>query len=59
MMKKLLETTGIDPKRLRMEWISASEGGRFANTIKEFTAQIKELGPGPFSQAQAEKGGKD
>lgn len=59
MMKKLLETTGIDPKRLRMEWISASEGGRFADTIKEFTAQIRELGPGPFSQAQTEKEEKE
>jgi coenzyme F420-reducing hydrogenase delta subunit len=43
--KELIEKAGVDPKRLRLEWISASEGERFANTAKEFTEQIKELGP--------------
>ncbi|KAF5436761.1 F420-non-reducing hydrogenase iron-sulfur subunit [Candidatus Methanophagaceae archaeon] len=54
MMKKLLESVGIDPKRLRMEWISASEGIKFSDTVKEFTAQIKGLGPGPFRHIEAE-----
>jgi len=43
--KELIEKAGVDPKRLRLEWISASEGERFANTAKEFTEQVRELGP--------------
>jgi coenzyme F420-reducing hydrogenase delta subunit len=37
--------------------ISASEGIKFSDTIKEFTAQIKELGPGPFRHIEI--GGKE
>ncbi|UCE75509.1 MAG: hydrogenase iron-sulfur subunit [Methanomassiliicoccales archaeon] len=43
--KELIEKAGCDPRRLKLEWISASEGERFANTAREFTEQIKELGP--------------
>jgi coenzyme F420-reducing hydrogenase delta subunit len=43
--KELIEKAGVDSNRLRLEWISASEGERFANTAKEFTNQIKKLGP--------------
>jgi F420-non-reducing hydrogenase iron-sulfur subunit len=41
----LIKQLGIDEKRVRLEWVSASEGKRFANVITEFTNQIKELGP--------------
>ena len=41
----LIKQLGIDPKRVRLEWVSASEGKRFAEVITEFTNQIKELGP--------------
>jgi len=41
----LIRQLGIDPKRVRLEWISASEGKRFAEVITEFTNDIKELGP--------------
>ncbi|MFX0081106.1 MAG: hydrogenase iron-sulfur subunit [Candidatus Hodarchaeota archaeon] len=41
----LITQLGIDPKRVRLEWVSASEGKRFADVITEFTNQIKELGP--------------
>jgi coenzyme F420-reducing hydrogenase delta subunit/Pyruvate/2-oxoacid:ferredoxin oxidoreductase delta subunit len=43
--KKLLEEVGIEPNRLKIEWVSASEGGRFAQLMEEFTEQISELGP--------------
>jgi F420-non-reducing hydrogenase iron-sulfur subunit len=39
--KKLLKEAGIDPARLRLEWISASEGERFSKVITEFTNEIK------------------
>jgi len=41
----IIKQLGIDESRVRLEWISASEGKRFANLITEFTNQIKELGP--------------
>ncbi len=40
---KLLETIGIDSKRLRLEWVSASEGGKFAVVVKEFTEFLEQL----------------
>lgn len=41
----LLEQLGIDRQRMRLEWVSASEGGRFQEVITEFTEQIRALGP--------------
>jgi F420-non-reducing hydrogenase iron-sulfur subunit len=46
-MVKLL---GIEEGRLRLEWISAAEGARFAQVINEITDQVRELGPSPFSR---------
>jgi F420-non-reducing hydrogenase iron-sulfur subunit len=44
-MKKLLEHTGIDPNRVRMTWVSAAEGHKFAEVVKEVTEDIRKLGP--------------
>ena len=46
--KQLLEHVGIEPERLHLEWISASEGPKFAETIQNFTEEIKKLGPNPL-----------
>jgi F420-non-reducing hydrogenase iron-sulfur subunit len=43
--RKLLELIGVNPERLRLEWVSASEGIRFAEVITDFTGKLKELGP--------------
>ena len=43
--KKLLEAAGINPDRLRLEWVSASQGNRYAEIVTDFTKQLKELGP--------------
>ena len=43
--RKLLERIGINPERIRLEWVSASQGNRFAEVVTEFTARLKELGP--------------
>lgn len=48
MTTELLETMGINPQRLRLEWISASEGARFASVMTDFVEEIKELGPSPL-----------
>jgi coenzyme F420-reducing hydrogenase delta subunit len=45
MMKNLLEYMGIDPRRIRMSWVSASEGKKFAEVISEVTRDIAVLGP--------------
>jgi F420-non-reducing hydrogenase iron-sulfur subunit len=45
MMKLILKQFGIDARRLRLEWISASEAEKFAKVTFEFTEQIKVLGP--------------
>jgi F420-non-reducing hydrogenase iron-sulfur subunit len=51
LLRLLLEEYGFDPDRLRLEWISASEGERFQNTITDFTNTIKQLGPNPMKEA--------
>ncbi|UCD92518.1 MAG: hydrogenase iron-sulfur subunit [Methanobacteriota archaeon] len=44
-IRRLMEKAGLEVDRFRLEWISASEGERFASTVAEFTEKIKELGP--------------
>lgn len=44
-LKSLLEFVGLEPKRLRLDWVSASEGERFARIVSEFTEDVKALGP--------------
>jgi len=43
--KKLLGLIGVRPERLRLEWISASEGTRFAEVMSDFADTLRELGP--------------
>ena len=43
--RKLLELIGVNPERLRLEWVSASEGIRFAEVVTDFTGKLKEFGP--------------
>jgi F420-non-reducing hydrogenase iron-sulfur subunit len=45
MTQELLSLLGIDPNRIRLEWISSAEGTKFAGTANEFTQMIKALGP--------------
>jgi len=45
MLRKMLSDFGIEPERLRLEWVSASEGARFAQVVTDFTKTLKELGP--------------
>ncbi|MFH1297582.1 MAG: hydrogenase iron-sulfur subunit, partial [Bacteroidota bacterium] len=44
----MLQDFGIEEERFRIEWVSASEGPRFAQVMKEFTEEIKNLGPSPY-----------
>ena len=44
-LKNLLEYAGIDPRRVRMTWVSAAEGNKFAEVVTEVTEDIRKLGP--------------
>lgn len=45
LLKKVLPDYGIEEDRIRLEWVAASEGERFAQIVDEFTDQIRSLGP--------------
>jgi len=44
-LKKILEYMGIDPERVRMTWVSAAEGKKFADVVKKVTEDVREIGP--------------
>jgi F420-non-reducing hydrogenase iron-sulfur subunit len=52
--KEILSTLGMGSERLRLEWISASEGQRFAEIVSDFTSTLKDLGPNPLFSAKSE-----
>ncbi len=45
LLKNFLEYLGIEPGRVQFSWVSASEGGRFAELVEKVTADIRKLGP--------------
>jgi F420-non-reducing hydrogenase iron-sulfur subunit len=45
LLKKTLAQLGIEEERVRLAWVSASEGDRFASIDKDMTEQIRRLGP--------------
>lgn len=47
LLKNLLSQLGIEDGRLRLEWVSASEAGRFVSVANEMTEQVRKLGPFP------------
>ncbi len=49
--RELAGILGIASERLRLEWISSAEGTRFAEVAREFTEQLKSLGPLGLQQA--------
>ena len=57
MLLKLLEQFGIEPERVRLEWVSASEGDRFAAVVRDLTETIRELGPLSWEGSRVKKPG--
>ncbi|MHB0981699.1 MAG: hydrogenase iron-sulfur subunit [Thermoleophilia bacterium] len=47
-IKLMLADFGIEEERFGLEWISASEGPRFAQVMRDFTEQVRRVGPSPF-----------
>jgi len=49
LLKKLMQELNINPDRLRFEYVSASEGQKFANVVTEFVEDLKKISPNPLS----------
>lgn len=49
-LKTILDNAGFEAERIRVRWISASEGKRFAVIISEMTAELKKMGPNSFNK---------
>jgi F420-non-reducing hydrogenase iron-sulfur subunit len=47
LLKRLVEKSGLETDRILLEWVSASEGQKFADLVTDFTNKIKKLGPTP------------
>lgn len=45
LVKKLLEHVGLEPERFQMSWVSAAEGQKYTQVIKELVKELKPLGP--------------
>ena len=45
LLGRLLADFGIEPERVRLEWVSAQESERYANLVAEMTEQVRALGP--------------
>jgi F420-non-reducing hydrogenase iron-sulfur subunit len=50
LLKNILETMGMEPGRIWVRWISASEGQKFADTVKEIVDETKKIGPNPMRE---------
>jgi F420-non-reducing hydrogenase iron-sulfur subunit len=45
LLQKMLDQFGIERERVRLEWISAAEGDRYAQVVRSMTEQVRSLGP--------------
>ena len=50
-LREMIKDYGFDPERVRVEWVSASEGRKFAEAMKEFVADLGRLGPNPLKKS--------
>ncbi|MCC7572149.1 MAG: hydrogenase iron-sulfur subunit [Candidatus Methanofastidiosum sp.] len=53
LLKTLLEDMGLEEERLRLEWISASEGNKFREVVNDMVIKIKEIGPSPLKTEES------
>jgi F420-non-reducing hydrogenase iron-sulfur subunit len=45
LLKKMLAQLGIEEERVRLDWVSASEGEKFASVVDDITKKVRALGP--------------
>ncbi len=53
-VKRIIELLGMEPERLRLEWISAGEGEKFSALIRDLVGTIKKIGPNPLKNGGIE-----
>jgi F420-non-reducing hydrogenase iron-sulfur subunit len=51
-LKRVLRSLGLDDRRVRMTFVSASEGAKWAEVVKDMVKTINELGPSPLAKAR-------
>jgi heterodisulfide reductase subunit A len=51
-LRRLVKEVGLEPERLRLEWVSASEGEKFAKTISSMVEDLRKLGPSPLREVK-------
>jgi F420-non-reducing hydrogenase iron-sulfur subunit len=51
LLRNIMETLGLDQDRVRLRWISASEGNLFAETVRDFTETLESKGTDALSQS--------
>ncbi|MBU1914281.1 MAG: hydrogenase iron-sulfur subunit [Candidatus Thermoplasmatota archaeon] len=52
LVQKVLKETGIDEKRMKLDWVSAAEGEKFQKVITDFVQDIQKLGPNPLREVK-------
>jgi F420-non-reducing hydrogenase iron-sulfur subunit len=45
LLKKMLAQMGIEDDRVKLDWVSASEGEKFASVVNDITEKVRALGP--------------
>jgi len=53
LLKTVLKDMGLEEERLRLEWISASEGNKFREVVNDMVIKIKEIGPSPLKTEES------
>ncbi len=54
-LTEVLDAIGLESERLRLEWVSASEGKKFEEVVTKFVETIKKLGPSPHRKIPVTK----
>ena len=54
LLKRVLKDFGVEPERLRLEWVSASEGDRWAAVVRSMVEDLKKLGPSQVKPMEVE-----
>ena len=52
LVQKVLKETGIDERRLKLDWVSAAEGEKFQKVITDFVQEVQMLGPSPLREVR-------
>jgi hypothetical protein len=58
LLRSMIEFMGIEPDRFQMSWVSASEGGKFAEVVKTTVEKVRKLGPNKKFTTEKREGGE-